>query len=793
MALPLGTHAFLRLRNSSQRTAVLNAVWTMLNKGGSNDVIIREDLVWSDVQTTEGGSFDWSIPDGIVTAAAAKGIKVLWILNKPPAWATAPGGTTQQAWTCAPYADVLTAGGNSALDAYAAFCAAAVARYARTGTFWQNYDGPAYPTDIFEVLNEEYTGMTGRRWISGQATVQYSDPEAYAAIYNKAAAAIHTHPYAQAAAALVDRIWNSNPIGGPYIDIFLGAVTERIDVASVHNYPLNYDSVNATPATENRWAYFTAVDDVRAKLDKFHFYEAKVWITEIGWPGWPSPTGNQINEATQAARFSELWSAVAARPWIHGLVLFNATNPDCPDKNTLPGYDANNQENFYAFWRTGTTIYDIGTAKPVVTTVTNLPAIPYTPGVKYYFAKPSGTGDLPSTISVHDDSLPARTQKTPFNLANKALYHAPMPTLYNGGDVTWELTTTAPTYTNMWGIPWNTPSRFRYGGKLTELSTLGMNQINGATAGSAAAYTGYTVECWVQGNEVAFQLYAIDAVGDYLVLVEAQPITPTWQHFTAGGGYYLKLTFTTKKTRKIRIMMGATAFAGAWVPATGDVWETHKKFTIAALGDSFLVGPQGTSEGGIHAGAFAGEIALRLGADVWNLGQGGTGYVNPGNGTTTSPGPGGVDYFGAATRLGALAQVPNPDLIMVWGGANDAEYPLNTILTRANSLWSAVGRLFPGVPLIVGGPQSGVFKNLSSKLDAMNNRLKTAAAAHPDVVAYVDQRNPMWVDGTGKFGTPTGDGNADFFVSSDGTHPSHAGYAFQAQKAIDVISRNVRI
>lgn len=178
------------------------------------------------------------------------------------------------------------------------------------------------------------------------------------------------------------------------------------------------------------------------------------------------------------------------------------------------------------------------------------------------------------------------------------------------------------------------------------------------------------------------------------------------------------------------------------------------------------------------------------------MGQGGTGYQNPGNGTTSSPGPNGMDYFGATARMNALAALPAMDLVMVWGGANDASFgtfPMATTVSRANAMWSAIKAARPNTPLIVGGIESGVYPSSSADLDTLNDALSAAAVSNSAVTAYVDQRNPeKWVSGTGKLTSQTGDGNADIFVSSDGVHPTHAGWGYVAERAVRAML-NVRI
>lgn len=369
--IPLGMHGALRQRSDAQRQAVLSACKTMLDKG--SDLIMREDIFWSDVQPTETGGYDWTIPDGITRAAADHGFRMFWVLSHPPVWATAAGAPdANYSWPCPPYPDIVTAGGNNALAAYATFCGAAAARYAEGGAFWETYSGRDRPAIQFEIWNEEYGGSS-KRWVISTLVDQYSRADLYAQIYDAAAAAIWGVPYALPVASLTDKTWNSAPEpGGPYLDTFLATVTRPLGGASIHPYTNQYVPASFSPVDNSfRWQFFTMVPDIRAKLDAAGHRAVDIHITEIGWPSRPT----YLTEEQQAGRFTDLWATVQNLNYIKLLILFTTTNPDFPDNPALPGYSADNQEVYYAFWHTGSTNFDIGGAKPVVTTVTSLPAL----------------------------------------------------------------------------------------------------------------------------------------------------------------------------------------------------------------------------------------------------------------------------------------------------------------------------------------------------------------------------------------------------------------------------------
>lgn len=370
MKIPLGIHGALRGRDASQRDAVLDAAKAMLDKG--SDLIMREDVFWSDVQPTEGGGYNWTIPDGIVTAAADRGFRMWLVLSHPPTWATAVGAPdANYSWPCPPYPDVVTQNGNSALGAFAAFCGAAAARYAEGGAFWDNYNGPSRPVVHFEVWNEEYAGTSSKRWVISTLVDQHSQPDLYAKIYNAAAAAIFAVPYALPVASLTDKTWNAPTEGTPYLDEFLAHLGRPLGGASVHPYTLGYLPASYVPSNDaDRWKCFTQVPDVRAKLDAAGHKAVDLHVTEIGWPNRPG----YVTDEQQAGRFPDLWTTVQSLGFVKSLILYTTTNPDCPDNPVLPGFSLG-AESYYGLWHTGSTNHSLGGAKAAVGVITSLAAL----------------------------------------------------------------------------------------------------------------------------------------------------------------------------------------------------------------------------------------------------------------------------------------------------------------------------------------------------------------------------------------------------------------------------------
>lgn len=394
----LGLHGQLRTRSTSQRATVLAAARQMLYKSTDTVLYWREDILWSDVQPTEGAAFDWTIPDAIFAAAADYGFTVWPILSHPPAWATAPGGTDEQAWPCPPYPGVTTAAGHSALTAYAAFCAAAADRYSRGGAFWDTYLGTPRPCTYFEVWNEEYAATSAQRWTgSGYATNTWSDPADYAAIFNAAAPAITASLFAVPVAAVCEKTWNSTPVGAAYLTTFLDNLSVPLPAVSVHPYTEGYAKASQVPgSSSDRWKYFTQVSDIKSTLSSYGYGSAGIWITEMGWPGG----GAFLSESDQAARFGDLWTTVQTLGYVKGLFLFTTTNPSFPDNAALgDAYQPDNEETWLPLWHTGVTAQDLGTAKNAVATITGLGVLTISSSTGTSPSQPTTTG--PCVLADH--------------------------------------------------------------------------------------------------------------------------------------------------------------------------------------------------------------------------------------------------------------------------------------------------------------------------------------------------------------------------------------------------------
>lgn len=282
--------------------------------------------------------------------------------------------------------------------------------------------------------------------------------------------------------------------------------------------------------------------------------------------------------------------------------------------------------------------------------------------------------------------------------------------------------------------------------------------------------------------------------GDIAVMVDDKkalaPIN-AYHYNGADGDVTLQITQGSAVYHKYRIWIHNTNIKGISVNTGAKLVPTQKGVQVAVIGDSMIVGgiPIDNSvaagvQGMIGAGTVFGEVGQNTNIDFWPLGGSGTGYINQSSFGT--PGP-----YGSTARMAALAALPAMDAIIVWGTANDAGGTDATVVTAAQTMWTAIKSARTTTPLYVFGVER--LGAVASTYNSLNNAMKTAALASASVDGFIDIYNPAIVYGTGKDGTPTGDGNADIALASDGAHPTHQGAALFWAPAVQMLLAQVMI
>lgn len=186
-----------------------------------------------------------------------------------------------------------------------------------------------------------------------------------------------------------------------------------------------------------------------------------------------------------------------------------------------------------------------------------------------------------------------------------------------------------------------------------------------------------------------------------------------------------------------------TTASGTVFPPPMDMRPVCAFFT-----DSYGMGAATTGQLPSHIPYLVGAL---LGWRMLTSADGGTGYQNDGI-------SGGSRFTGHIPTLNGV----HVDAAIFGGGINDVTAGEQDAVTSTLNMWSTA---HPGTPMYVIGPWQ------PSTTWATANADRTAAVKAGALAAgafYID--NDGWIFGTGTVSAPVGDGNADVYISSDGTH-----------------------
>lgn len=229
---------------------------------------------------------------------------------------------------------------------------------------------------------------------------------------------------------------------------------------------------------------------------------------------------------------------------------------------------------------------------------------------------------------------------------------------------------------------------------------------------------------------------------------------------------FFSLQFPDNRSRKIKMVMqgGSLQMHSVFTEAAyPPVRSAAAGKTLLCIGDSITAGANGVAPGGATAlDTWPQWVGTALGYDhVCNAAIGGTKWVALGSGTADQL----TSHFGGgrlSTALGGMT----PDAIMFMGSRNDASAVQADLDAITAAVTSALGQVSSFAKVYV----AGTITALTANNDAV--RAGTLAASRP----FIDLSGLIY--GTGKSTAPTGDGNADTYIGSDGVHPTFAGHQY---------------
>lgn len=242
----------------------------------------------------------------------------------------------------------------------------------------------------------------------------------------------------------------------------------------------------------------------------------------------------------------------------------------------------------------------------------------------------------------------------------------------------------------------------------------------------------------------------------YRVWVNGVPATANWVTLPLDGlDHLMTVDLGSRDVWDIRIDMFNSYFGGVRILPTDLLYKPSPAcpLRVHIVGDSMTDG-QSYSGG---AATYTPGYPFRLGEllqieDVWGRGRGGTGFLT-------------ANSF--RSRLATDVIPYAPDVVIIPGSVNDSNTTpvAGSIQAEAVLIHNQLKAALPNTVIIwattihMGGGNTNI--------DQINNELAAAATQLGD--PFLDLR-PLNT-GTGKVGTPTGDGSADYNRSADGVHP----------------------
>lgn len=422
------------------------------------------------------------------------------------------------------------------------------------------------------------------------------------------------------------------------------------------------------------------------------------------------------------------------------------------------------------------------------------------------------------TVSVHaeaDGVDPVDRTSAPFDLPDDLVPRGPrlgdmmhpagtIPLPSDHARVT--VTTTQPAWTSIQRAWWYDDAAFTHANEPVPFLTLA-SAIYGkdwARAANGGEYAGTNVS--LKNVDVTFTVtarrFAIAYRGtrthDAMVWLDDQPVaaTPLVTRSSADTTYALNwivVELPARRTTRVRFA-GPLSFTGVDTPVSESavVKAAPAPLTVGVVSDSMF---DFCAQAMCMSRAAAPTLGTLTGWRVWNLAEGGTGYLS----ASSAPSYGSFvpGRFGSDRRLAAVQRAPI-DLLLVNGSFNDAAvgaYTPEVHRAAVDAYLDDLARVRPDLPVVLVGIEPlGRYQSpyWDTRARTMNATLAATVGRHPNVIGFIDPYTDRWLTGTGSIVDPKGDGNQDMYVGTDGVHPSVAGVAYYVGRIVTEL-REVRL
>lgn len=227
------------------------------------------------------------------------------------------------------------------------------------------------------------------------------------------------------------------------------------------------------------------------------------------------------------------------------------------------------------------------------------------------------------------------------------------------------------------------------------------------------------------------------------------------------------------------------AFGPVYVSALDSVWAPQPGLRLIVAGDSYTQGHIVDASGviGTAGDGFARVMGDFLGpaVEVWCSGVNGTGWAAQ---AST------VDKPTLAQRLTDVTGW-SPAMVMIPMGVNDVTLGFTAAQVQAAAIatLTALRAALPGVPVVVFGPWMrpghavATTQAMEAAIRAAVQARRTAGDLRLAFVPTIGAQGAPYQFGTGSVAAPTGNGNADLYMSRDLTHPVPAGMTHLGRRA----------
>ena len=357
------------------------------------------------------------------------------------------------------------------------------------------------------------------------------------------------------------------------------------------------------------------------------------------------------------------------------------------------------------------------------------------------------------------------------------------------GEGTVEATEALPAWDASQLTRWDASGAFTHSLRPKPMGTL-LGAQNGTDLGRAASGAEYvSTNASYKNADVTFEFtgktfaieYRAHANSDAMIWIDGRPMSdsPIIGRDDSAGRQaerqYLVVTLPEQRTVDVRFA-GPFFFTGVHAPTADEarIAAGSPTFTLGVVSDSYYESCNDVACMSRSAGPM---LSTLTGFRVWNMAEGGTGYLNNAGGRgapgyQTSP-------FGSARRLDAIKDAP-VDALLVHGSYNDkATWTPDQHRAALEQFLDDVAQARPGLPVVIAGIEGASFSRYNlTHYSRLTSNFAGMVGLHDNVMGFIDGFTDPWLTGTGSTAAPKGDGNQDQYIGRDTYHLNGDGQAY---------------